>query len=85
MHPDDLSGEQLRQAAALADGAVDVASFDPWQLFLRVADVMERWGPVYVVHVRMPGRVAGLTSWMHGRGSCPLEACMRAFIKSRAV
>ena len=44
MHPDDLTGEQLRHAAALADGAVDVDAFDPWQLFLRVADVMERWG-----------------------------------------
>ena len=83
MRPDDLSGEQLRQAAAIADGAVDVASFDPWQLFLRVADVMERWGPVYVVHVRMPRRIAGLTAWMPGEGACPLDACMRAFIKSR--
>ena len=84
MHPDTLSGEQLRQAAALADGAVDVASFDPWQLFLRVADVMERWGPVYVVHVRMPQKVGGVTNWMPGRGSCPIEACMRAYLKSRA-
>ena len=83
MRPDDLSGEQLRQAAALADGAVDVASFDPWQLFLRVADVMERWGPVYVVHVRMPEKISGLTNWMSGEGACPLDACMRAFIKSR--
>ena len=83
MRPDDLTGEQLRLAAAIADGAVDVASFDPWQLFLRVADVMERWGPVYVVHVRMPQKVAGCTNWMQGRGACPLDACMRAFIKSR--
>ena len=83
MRPDDLSGEQLRHAAALADGAVDVASFDPWQLFLRVADVMERWGPVYVVHVRMPEKISGLTNWMAGEGACPLDACMRAFIKSR--
>ena len=83
MNPDTLSGEQLRHAAALADRAVDVASFDPWQLFLRVADVMERWGPVYVVHVRMPEKISGLTNWMHGRGACPLDACMRAFIKSR--
>ena len=83
MRPDDLSGEQLRQAAALADGAVDVASFDPWQLFLRVADVMERWGPVYVVHVRMPEKISGLTNWMSGEGACPLDACMRAFLKSR--
>lgn len=45
MHPDDLTGEQLRHAAAIADGAVDVDSFDPWALFLRVADVMERWWP----------------------------------------
>ena len=30
MHPDTLSGEQLRQAAAIADGAVDVDAFDPW-------------------------------------------------------
>lgn len=85
MNVDDLSGEQLRQAAALADGAVDVDSFDPWALFLRVADVMERWGPVYVVHVRIPGKVGGVTHWMPGRGSCPLEACMRAFVKSRSV
>lgn len=83
MHPDDLSGEQLRHAAALADGVVDVAAFDPWALFLRVADVMERWGPVYVVHVRMPTQVGGLTNWMGGTGQDPLEACLRAFIKSR--
>ena len=44
MRPDELSGEQLRQAAAMADGAVDVASFDPLALFLREACVMERWG-----------------------------------------
>lgn len=83
MHPDTLSGEQLRQAAALADGAVDVASFDPWQLFLRVADVMERWGPIYVVHVRMPEKINGLTVWVGGRSTCPIEACMRAYLKSR--
>ena len=83
MRPDDLTGEQLRQAAALADGAVDVDAFDPWALFLRVADVMERWGPVYVVHVRLPRRIAGLTAWVNARGACPFEACMRAFIKSR--
>ena len=83
MHPDNLSGEQLRQAAALADGAVDVDSFDPWQLFLGVADVMERWGPVYVVHVRMPGKVAGVTNWVAGKGPDPLDACMRAYLKSR--
>ena len=84
MNPDTLSGEQLRQAAAIADGAVDVDAFDPWQLFLRVADVMERWGPVYVVHVRMPEKISGLTNWVSGRGPDPLDACMRAFIKSRA-
>lgn len=83
MHPDDLTGEQLRHAAAIADGVVDVDSFDPWQLFLRVADVMERWGPVYVVHVRMPVKIGGLTNWIAGRGSDPLEACLRAFLKSR--
>ena len=83
MHPDDLSGEQLRQAAALADGAVDVDAFDPWALFLRVADVMERWGPVYVVHVRMPEKINGLTVWVGGRSTCPIEACMRAYLKSR--
>ena len=83
MNPDTLTGEQLRHAAALADGAVDAASFDPWALFMREADVMERWGAVYVVHVRMPQRVAGCTNWMPGRGVDPLEACLRAFIKSR--
>ena len=83
MNPDTLSGEQLRQAAAIADGAVDVDAFDPWQLFLMVADVMERWGPVYVVHVRMAQKVGGVTNWMRGRGSCPIEACMRAYLKSR--
>ena len=83
MHPDDLSGEQLRQAAAAADGAVDVDAFDPWQLFLRVADVMERWGALWVVYVRMPEKIAGLTNWMGGTGGDPLEACLRAFVKSR--
>lgn len=83
MNVDDLSGEQLRQAAALADGAVDVDAFDPLALFLREACVMERWGPVYVIHVRMPDKVSGLTNWMSGHGACPFEACMRAFIKSR--
>lgn len=83
MNPDTLSGEQLRHAAAIADGAVDVASFDPRQLFLRVADVMERWGPVYVVHVRMPQKIGGVTNWMPGRGGDPLEACLRAYLKSR--
>lgn len=83
MHPDDLTGEQLRQAAAIADGAVDVDAFDPWALFLRVADVMERWGPVYVVHVRMSEQIGGLTNWVAGRGGDPLEACLRAFLKSR--
>ena len=83
MNPDTLTGEQLRHAAALADGAVDVDALDPWQLFLRVADVMERWGPVYVVHVRMPQKVGGVTNWMPGRGVDPLEACLRAFLKSR--
>ena len=71
MHPDDLNGEQLRHAAALADGAVDVDAFDPWQLFLRVADVMERWGPVYVVHVRMPQKVAALPTGCRGAGHAP--------------
>lgn len=83
MHPDDLSGEQLRQAAALADGAVDVASFDPWALFLRVACVMEKWGTRYVVSVKMPYKIGGLTVWMTADGLCPLEACMRAYLKSR--
>ena len=83
MNPDTLSGEQLRHAAALADGAVDVDAFDPWQLFLRVADVMERLGPVYVVHVRMPGKVGGITNWVAGKGPDPLDACMRAYLKSR--
>lgn len=81
---DKLRGEQLAHLAALVDGVVDVASFDPWALFMREADVMERWGAVYVVHVRMPEKIAGLTNWMSGEGACPLEACMRAFIKSRA-
>jgi len=83
MHPDDLTGEQLRHAAAIADGAVDVDSFDPWHPFLRVADVMERCGPVYVVHVRMPQKVGGVTNWIPGRGVDPLEACLLAFLKSR--
>ena len=60
-----------------------MASFDPWQLFLRVADVMERWGPIYVVHVRMPEKINGLTVWVGGRSTCPIEACMRAYLKSR--
>ena len=83
MRPDDLTGEPLRQAAALADGAVDVGAFDPLELFLREACVMEKWGAIYVVHVRLPRRIAGLTAWVKAQGACPLDACMRAFIKSR--
>ena len=83
MHPDDLTGEQLRHAAALADGSVDVASFDPVALFAREAHVMEKWGTRYVVSVKMPYKIAGLTVWMTADGLCPFEACMRAFLKSR--
>lgn len=79
MRPDDLTKEQLHQAVALIEGA----GADPWELFLRVACVMERWGRVYVVSVKMPEKVAGLTVWMTGQGDCPLEACMRAYLKSR--
>lgn len=50
MRPDTLSGEQLRQAAALADGAVDVGSFDPWALFLRVASVFPECQMAHVSH-----------------------------------
>ena len=81
--PDDLRGWRLRLAAARAEGCADYFSFDPLALFVREAAVMERWGPVYVVHVRMPEKISGLTNWMSGEGACPLEACMRAFIKSR--
>ena len=83
MRPDDLTGEQLRHAAALADGAVDVASFNPLHLFLREARVMEKWGARYVVSVKMPNKVSGLTAWMTADGLCPFEACMRAYLKSR--
>lgn len=83
MNPDTLSGEQLRHAAAIADGAVDVASFDPRHLFLREARVMEKWGTRYVVSVKMPHKIAGLTVWMTADGLCPFEACMRAYLKSR--
>lgn len=83
-HPvDGLRGWRLRLAAANASGCTDYFSFDPLELFLREARVMERWGPTYVVHVKITEKVAGLTNWMPGEGSCPLEACMRAFIKSR--
>ena len=83
-HPvDDLRGWRLRLAAAHAYGCTDYFSFDPWVLFIEHADVMERWGALWVVYVRMPEKIAGLTNWMPGRGACPLDACMRAFIKSR--
>jgi len=31
----------------------------------------------------MPQKVGGVTNWMPGRGVDPLEACLRAFLKSR--
>ena len=44
-HPvDDLRGWRLRLAAANASGCTDYFSFDPLELFLREARVMERWG-----------------------------------------
>lgn len=83
-HPvDDLRGWRLRLAAAHAYGCTDYFTFDPWTLFIEAADVMERWGPIYEVHVRMPKKVLGLTSWMSGRGTDPLDACLRAVIKRR--
>ena len=81
-HPvDDLTGDALLEAASRASGCDNPADFKPLVLFCELADVMERWGPIYVVHVRMPKRVAGLTSWMCGEGSDPLEACLRAYLK----
>lgn len=77
---DQLHGDALVNVAALAEG-VDPAYFDKYALFLREADVMERWGKKYLVHVRMPNKIAGMTNWMPGEGECPLDACMRAFIK----
>ena len=44
---------------------------------------MEKWGTRYVVSVKMPYKIAGLTVWMTADGLCPFEACMRAFLKSR--
>lgn len=83
-HPvDDLRGWRLRLAAAHAYGCTDYFSFDPWVLFIEHADVMERWGALWVVYVRMPEKIAGLTNWMGGNGGGPLEACLRAFLKSR--
>lgn len=81
-HPvDDLAGDALLAAASRASGCENPAEFKPLELFCEFADVMERWGPVYLVHVRMPKRVNGLTSWMAGEGSDPLEACLRAYLK----
>ena len=81
-HPvDDLVGDALLAAASRASGCDNPADFKPLVLFCEVAEVMERWGPIYVVHVRMPKRVTGLTSWMAGEGSDPLEACLRAYLK----
>lgn len=83
MHPDDLSGEQLRQAAALADGAVDVDSFDPVALFVRVARIMERMDDKFRIYIKTGRTSGGQTEYIAGIGDCPFEACMRALIKSR--
>ena len=81
-HPvDELESDQLLAAASRASGCSNTANFKPWALFCEVAQVMERWGPVYRVHVEMPQRVAGRTNWMPGEGSSPLDACLRAYLK----
>lgn len=83
-HPvDDLTGDALLEAASRASGCDNPADFKPLVLFCEVAEVMERWGPIYVVHVRMPQKIGGITNWIPGRGSCPIDACMRAYLKSR--
>lgn len=80
--PDDkLTSEQLAYACAAVEG-VDRGAFSPISLFMREADIMQRFGPLYVVHVRVPGN-ARPHAWAEGRGTCPLDACMRAYLKSR--
>lgn len=82
-HPvDSMVGQELLHEAALVDG-VDPARYDALGLFMRVADVMERWGKIYVVHVRLPYKVDGLSAWVGAVGPDPLTACMRAHVKSK--
>lgn len=74
----------MAMAAAVADGVGDLGSFDPARLFTREAAVMERWGPIYVVHVLGPADADGIRNFVQGQGADPMEACMRAFVRSRA-
>ena len=76
---DDMSSEMLHLIVAQLEGR----DIDPWHLFLREADVMERWGPVYLVHVRLPYKIAGLSAWKSGIDPDPLAACARAYLKTR--
>lgn len=54
----------------------------PLLVFLAQADVMERWGAVWVVHVRLPFKVAGVSAWVTGKGPDPLVACLSGYLKS---
>lgn len=64
---------------------VEPQDLDPWALFMRRAEVMERWGSIYVVHVRNQKKVNGLTAWSKGQASCPLRACMHAVLTSSSI
>lgn len=82
-HPvDSMIGHELLCAAAAVDG-VSPEQYSAMDLFMRVADVMERWGKVYVVHVRLPHRVDGFSAWVGAVGPDPLTACLRAHVKSK--
>ena len=80
-HPvDNLFGMELIFAAAAAEG-VDPASFSPWGLFVREVRIVERLDKIFRVYVMSPKLIP--PGYIGSFGACPVEACMRAFIKSR--
>lgn len=81
---DQLTGQQLLQAAMVADGrCVHLSEFNALELFCREARTMERYVDDYIVHVLLPAPVDRLPGYICGRGPDPITACLRAFIKSR--
>ena len=82
---DKLTWAELTASAALASGET-LSSFEPWKLFMDEARIMVIEDEVtYKVSVLMPKRILGLKNWMDGRGTCPLEACMKAVVKRQAA
>lgn len=81
---DRLADRDLLIAAMKADGrCIHVNEFNALELFCREAQTMERWVDEYTVHVLLPMPVDGLRGYVAGRGSDPITAFLRAFIKSR--